>query len=214
MPESVVAVHNDPSPVSQTELFSTAPEMPEGFVYQADFISAGEEQQLVARIQELQFAEIKMHGVIAKRRTVQFGRHYGFETFKLSEAPPPPDFLLPLRDRVAEFAGCEAERLEEVLVTEYRAGAQIGWHRDAPAFDIVVGVSLLGDCTMQFRPWPVVKAAPGVTKRAKPLGQLLAARSVYSLRGSVRTHWQHHIPPTKTLRYSITFRMLRTKPTT
>ncbi len=212
MPESVAAVDNDPSSVNQTELFATVSQMPEGFVYRDDFISAEEERQLVAAIQELPFAEIRMHGVIAKRRTVQFGRHYGFETFKLTEAPPTPDFLLSLRDRVASFSGCDAERLEEVLVTEYRAGAQIGWHRDAPPFDIVVGVSLLGECTMQFRPWPVVKAAPAGTKRAKPLGQHLAARSAYILRGSVRTDWQHHIPPTKTLRYSITFRTLRTKP--
>ena len=152
-----------------------------------------------------------MHGVVAKRRTVQFGRHYGFETFKLTEAPATPEFLLPLRQRVAEFSGQAAERFEEVLVTEYRSGAQIGWHRDAPPFDIVVGVSLLEDCTMQFRRWPVVKAAPAVAgqKRVKPLAQLLQARSAYILQGDVRTRWQHHIPPTKALRYSITFRTLR-----
>ena len=96
-------------------------------------------------------------------------------------------------------------------MTEYRVGAQIGWHRDAPAFDIVVGVSLLGDCTMQFRPWPVVKTAAPGQKRSKPVAQTLAARSAYILQGSARTHWQHHIPPTKALRYSITFRTLRQK---
>lgn len=149
-----------------------------------------------------------MHGVVAKRRTVQFGRHYGFETFKLTEAPPIPDYLLPLRARLGGFAGCTPEQFEEVLVTEYLAGAQIGWHRDAPPFDVVVGVSLLGDCTMKFRPWPVVQAAAPAS-RTKPLQQLLAGRSVYILRGGVRTRWQHHIPPTKTLRYSITFRTLR-----
>ena len=195
--------------MTQTEQFATAHEMPEGFVYQPEFVSADEEQQLVAAIEALQFEEIRMHGVVAKRRTVQFGHRYGFETFKLSDAPAVPDFLLPLRERVGAFARCSAEQFEEVLVTEYRAGAQIGWHRDAPPFDVVVGVSFLGDCTMQFRPWPVVKGTPAGQKRAKPLGQLLAARSAYILQGSVRTRWQHHIPPIKTLRYSITFRTLR-----
>ena len=194
----------------QGELFFS--EMPDGFVYRPEFISASEEGDLAAAIQQLQFEEIRMHGVVAKRRTVQFGRHYGFDSFKLTDAPPIPAFLLPLRARVAEFAGCDAAALEEALVTEYQPGAQIGWHRDAPPFDAVVGVSLLGDCTMQFRPWPVIKTADAGRKRGKPLAQLLAARSAYILRGPVRTQWQHHIPPAKVLRYSITFRTLRTQP--
>ena len=193
----------------QAELFS--PAIPDGFVYRPEFISSTEESEFVAAIQQLQFEEIRMHGVIAKRRTVQFGQHYGFESFKLTEAPPIPTFLLPLRERAGEFAGCDAAAFEEALVTEYQPGAQIGWHRDAPSFDVVVGVSLLGDCTMQFRPWPVIKSADAGRKRGKPLAQLLAARSAYILRGAVRTHWQHHIPSAKTLRYSITFRTLRTK---
>ena len=195
--------------MAQGELFAAAVEMPAGFEYRREIINAAEEQQLAGEIQQLEFDEIRMHGVVAKRRTVQFGRHYGFESFKLTEAPPIPAFLLPLQHRVAEFAGCEPRQLEEALVTEYRPGAQIGWHRDAPAFDIVVGVSLLADCTMQFRPWPVIKAAAAAGKRAKPLSQVLAARSAYILRGAARAQWQHHIPATKMLRYSVTFRTLR-----
>jgi alkylated DNA repair dioxygenase AlkB len=91
-------------------------------------------------------------------------------------------------------------------VTEYPAGAGIGWHRDAPAFDIVVGVSLLSDCTMQFRPWPVEK---GSGHRTKPLAQVLERRSLYILQGPSRTRWQHHIPEAKERRYSITLRTLR-----
>ncbi|HSH39467.1 MAG TPA: alpha-ketoglutarate-dependent dioxygenase AlkB [Chthoniobacterales bacterium] len=197
------------SGMAQAELFASASELPEGFDYRDDFISAEEEQHLVGAIQQLQFEKIRMHGVVAKRRTVQFGQRYGFETFKLSEAPPIPEFLLPLSERVGEFARCDARRLEEVLVTEYAAGAQIGWHRDAPAFDIVIGVSLLGECTMKFRPWPATQPAATRATRVKALSQILAPRSVYILRGSARSKWQHHIPPTKTLRYSITFRTLR-----
>lgn len=195
--------------MNQPDLFSTASELPAGFVYQPEFVSREEEQQLVEAIRQLPFEEIRMHGVVAKRRTAQFGHRYGFESFKLSAAPPPPDFLLPLRARAGEFGGCDADQLEEVLVTEYREGAQIGWHRDAPQFDIVIGISLLGDCTMRFRRWPVEAASSHGSKREKPLAQVLAARSAYILRGSVRTEWQHHIPPTKGLRYSVTFRTLR-----
>jgi alkylated DNA repair dioxygenase AlkB len=37
----------------------------------------------------------------------------------------------------------------------------------------------------------------------------LLPRSGYVLAGDVRTKWQHHVPPAKALRYSITFRTLR-----
>ena len=38
------------------------------------------------------------------------------------------------------------------LINEYRPGAPIGWHRDAPQYDIVGGISLLSTCRMKFRP--------------------------------------------------------------
>jgi hypothetical protein len=34
----------------------------------------------------------------------------------------------------------------------------------------------------------------------------LAPRSAYMLHDEARWGWQHHVPPTKVLRYSITFR--------
>ena len=39
------------------------------------------------------------------------------------------------------------------LINEYPPGAPIGWHRDAPQYDIVFGVSLLSACRMMFRPF-------------------------------------------------------------
>jgi DNA oxidative demethylase len=39
----------------------------------------------------------------------------------------------------------------------------------------------------------------------------LQPRSGYVLAGEARTKWQHSIPPTKELRYSITFRTLQKK---
>ncbi|HEX8311133.1 MAG TPA: alpha-ketoglutarate-dependent dioxygenase AlkB [Chthoniobacteraceae bacterium] len=192
--------------MSQIELFATAPELPAGFVYQAEFISAAEEQALIASFERIDFAEIKMHGVIAKRRAAHFGHGYEYGTAKLKPARAIPEFLLPLRERVARLAGREATEFAEALVTEYPAGAGIGWHRDAPPFDIVVGVSLASECTMQFRPWPVQKPAGA---RRRPLAQLLEPRSVYILRGPSRTDWEHHIPIARSRRFSITFRTLR-----
>jgi alkylated DNA repair dioxygenase AlkB len=180
--------------------------LPDGFVYKADFISAVEEEALIAAIEQLEFGEIRMHGVVAKRRVVHFGQDYAFDSATITPGAAMPEFLAALRLRVGEFAQRAAEDFAEVLVTEYPAGAGIGWHRDAPAFDIVVGVSLLGECTMQFRPWPAEKNAG---RRTQPLAQVLERRSVYILRGASRTGWQHHIPEAKTPRFSITFRTLR-----
>jgi len=193
--------------VSQIELFATEPELPEGFAYKPDLISREEEQTLVRAIERLDFGDVKMHDVVAKRRVVHFGRSYEYQTAALTSAPPIPKFLQELRKRVAKFAERDAEEFAEVLVTDYPPGAPIGWHRDAPGFDIIVGVSLLSDCIMQFRRWPIEKP---IGKRAKVLKQILQPRSAYILRGQSRVAWQHRIPPVKQRRLSITFRTLRT----
>jgi alkylated DNA repair dioxygenase AlkB len=192
--------------MSQLEFFSAESTLPSGLIYSPEFISREEEARLVAEIRGLEFGEIKMHGVVAKRRAAHFGRSYEYESSKLGTAQPVPKFLLSLRERVGEFTRSSPADFLEVLVTEYAAGAGIGWHRDAPAFDFIVGISLLAECTMKFRPWPPGKTS---SKLLKPLSLLLEPRSVYVIRGPARTEWQHQIPPTKRLRYSITFRTLR-----
>src|SRR5438477_10652972 len=88
--------------MKQGDLFAASPRVPQGFVYRPDFISEAEEQQLVALIEKLSFAEVRMHRLVARRRVAHFGRNYDFQTFKLGDAPPIPDFLLPLRQRAAE----------------------------------------------------------------------------------------------------------------
>jgi alkylated DNA repair dioxygenase AlkB len=192
--------------MSQIQLFPMGPELPEGFIYKPQIISHQEEQSLVRATEQLNFAAVKMRDVVAKRRVAHFGRSYEYETAALTSAPPVPEFLLPLRQRVAEFAERDPEEFAEVLVTDYPPGAPIGWHRDAPAFDMIVGVSLLSECKMKFRPWPVEKLP---SKRTKPLTQILQPRSAYILRGPSRNRWQHHIPAGKERRLSITFRTLR-----
>jgi alkylated DNA repair dioxygenase AlkB len=192
--------------VSQIDLLPSEESLPLGLIYRSDFITRGEEATLVAAIKRLSFTAPTMRGVPAKRRTVHFGRSYQFDTFELGDAPPLPDFLRPLRERAALLTSREPEEFIETLVSEYPRGAGIGWHRDAPAFGIIVGISLVAACTMKFRPWPVAK---NLGKRTRPLAKLLQPRSVYVLDGDVRHRWQHHIPPGDALRYSITFRTLR-----
>lgn len=195
--------------MNQLELIAGETKLPGGFLYRADFISKDEEKALVEAIAGLEFSAVVMRGVAAKRRTAHFGRSYEFETFKLGAAPPIPEFLLPLRQRAASLTSDRPEAFAEALVSEYPAGAGIGWHRDAPPFGVIVGISLLTPCAMKLRPWPVQAKGSGQGKRAKPLVRLLEPRSAYVFEGEARSAWQHHIPATAALRYSITFRTLR-----
>ena len=184
----------------QAELFGAEPALPEGFVFQLDFISAAEEQALLEDIARLPLAEAKYKQYTARRRIAYFGFGYDFTANRLGAAPPAPAFLGPLRDKVAAWMSLAPAALEQALVTEYRPGTPLGWHRDAPDFGRVAGVSLGGWARMRLRRYPRGKDTPIVLE--------LAPRSVYQMQGAARWQWQHNIPATRELRYSITFRTL------
>jgi alkylated DNA repair protein (DNA oxidative demethylase) len=177
------------------------PVMLSGFVLQHDFLSVDEEAALIEFIRTLHWGEVRMHGVTAKRRVSQFGYHYSFDSYKLTPAREIPPELLPIRERAARLAGVEPEQFAEALATEYPPGAGIGWHRDAPPFGIVAGISLGAVCRMGFQKG---KGADRQTTSVE-----LPPRSIYLVTGEARKDWQHTIPAVKSLRYSITFRTLR-----
>ena len=185
------------------------PDTPPGFLYQADFISEHEEHRLVDDISRVAFSSFEMRGVVARRRVAFFGASYDAGS---AEIPPIPDFLLPLRERVAELANRDAAEFAMALINEYPPGAPIGWHRDAPQYDIVAGVSLLSPCRMKFRPYispSAAAAASHATRRTATHGITLEPCSAYLIAGDARSRYEHHIPAVATLRYSITFRTLR-----
>ncbi|HYO57024.1 alpha-ketoglutarate-dependent dioxygenase AlkB [Archangium sp.] len=180
-------------------------EAPEGLRYLPGFLSEEEERVLVDGLCRLAFREIHMHGVVARRTVVHYGWDYGYESWRLTPAPPLPRFLEPLRVRCAEAAGLEPDALEELLVSRYPPGAGIGWHRDAPMFGpCVIGVSLLGAARMRFR--------REVGGAYQTFALELAPRSAYILAGAARSSWQHTLPSVKSLRYSLSFRTVRTRP--
>ena len=186
---------------TQTDLFGAEPQLPPGFRYQPALISTAEEAALLVHVRALPFREFEFQGYTGKRRVVSFGWRYDFTDHRLHRTEDIPAFLLSLRERAAAFAGMAAADLQQVLVTEYDAGAAIGWHRDRPVFGDVVGVSLLSACTFRLR-----RDVGGTWERASIEA---APRSVYLLRGPSRTEWEHSIPPVNALRFSITFRNLR-----
>lgn len=180
-------------------------DVPRGFQYREDFITDSDERVLLDAMANVAFSDFTMRGVVARRRVAFFGQSYD-----RSEASPFPEFLLPVRARIAQWAGVESEHFAMALLNEYRPGTPIGWHRDAPQYDTVAGISLLSACRMKFRPYrPPAAATPASPRRSATHEIVLARRSAYLMAQDSRTRYEHHIPPVAEWRYSITFRTLR-----
>jgi alkylated DNA repair dioxygenase AlkB len=183
--------------------FSRPEELPEGFLYRDKFLAQAEESELLHIFRELEFAVYEYHGYLAKRRIVRYGVNYDINARKPSEtAAPVPEFLLGVRERAAEFAGVSPNSLVQAMVSEYSVGAPIGWHRDAPQFETIIGISLGSACRLRLKPY---------SSTGKVLSLRLEPRSIYVMRGAARSRWQHSIPAVEEMRYSITFRTLRSK---
>jgi len=188
----------------QSELFgAAAPALPEGFVYRLEILTIEEERALLAEIARLPLEQAKYKEYTARRRVAYFGHDYDFSANRLGDAPPIPGFLEALRARLARWMGIAPDEFVTALVAEYSPGTPLGWHRDAPDYERVAGVSLGGCARMRLRRYPPAKD--------KPLVLELAPRSAYQMQGVARWQWQHSIPATKELRYSITWRTLRRK---
>jgi len=186
---------------TQETLFpEAAPAMPDGFRYHPALISPQEERALIEHISRLPLKPFEFHGYQGNRNVKAFGYRYDYARRRTEPAGDMPDFLVPLRRRIAEFAGRAPDDFAQVLATEYPAGAGIGWHRDKPQFEEVVGVSLLSPANFRLRK----KSGAGWQRRS----QRIEPRSAYLLSGSVRHDWEHSIPPQAAPRYSVTFRTL------
>lgn len=85
----------------------------------------------------------------------------------------------------------------------YDPGAGIGWHKDRPLFEHVVGISLGAPAALRLR-----RRRPGGFDRASAP---LARRSIYHLSGEARHEWEHSIAEMDVARWSITFRTFSEK---
>jgi alkylated DNA repair dioxygenase AlkB len=189
------------------DLFGTPDKakLPPGMRYVEELIDASEERSLVEFITTLPLKPFEFSGGFRGHRLVtSFGSRYDYAAQRIAKSPEIPLALFPLRDKVAAFASLSASSLQQVLVTQYPPGAGIGWHRDRPHYDEVIGVSLLAPCNFRLR------LKTGQTWRRVSL--TVAPRSAYLLSGKARSEWEHSISPLDAQRYSITFRSLRTSP--
>jgi DNA oxidative demethylase len=181
---------------------ATASDLPEGLVYREEFVDAGEERRLLALFETLDFRTVTMRGQTARRTVRHYGLDYDYESGELVPAEPLPAGMTWLRDRCAALMDREPDDLVQILVSRYPEGAGIGWHRDAPMFGSrIAGVSLRAPCRMRFQRTVAGERSVAAIE--------LAPRSAYLLAGKARWSWQHSIPATKELRYSVTFRTLK-----
>lgn len=181
------------------DLFGT-PSLP-GLASSPDFLSSQEEAELITRVDDAELSPFRFQQWTGKRLTHSYGWSYDFQTGQFTRTDPIPDWLLPIKARAARFAGLEAEELVQALLIRYDPGAGIGWHKDRPVFEHVVGISLGAPATMRFRR----RVGTKFERATAPL----APRSVYHLSGEVRHGWEHSIAEMDAARWSVTFRSLR-----
>jgi alkylated DNA repair dioxygenase AlkB len=181
-----------------TDLFGT-PVLP-GFNSADDIVSVEEEVALIDHIDRQHLTPFRFQGWEGKRLTTSFGWSYDFEKCEAAVAPPMPDWLLTIRGRAAGFARLAPDDLVQALLIRYDPGAGIGWHRDRPIFEHVIGISLGVPAAMRFRR----REGSGFSRVAVPL----APRSIYRLSGGARHDWEHSITEMEATRWSITFRSL------
>ena len=185
-------------------LFPVYPDFPEGFFYYPDFLNEGEEIDLSKEIETIELHNFSFQGFRANRKVASFGYDYSFENGSLSKGKDIPEVFNSFIERVAKIASVANNKFAELLITKYPVGSVINWHRDAPPFDLIAGISLLSDCTFKLRPFEKAKQ-----NRKSVISFPVERRSLYIIKGAARNEWQHSISPVKQIRYSITLRTLK-----
>src|SRR3954454_13691162 len=169
----------------QLSLFAGQSPSPEGLQYAAEFISPTLERELIAHIAALPLKPFQFGQYEGKRRVASFGFRYDYSMRRLEEADLIPEWLGSIIQKVEDFGG-RGTRIGQVLCTEYDVGVGIGWHRDKPHFDRVLGLSLGSPCKFRFR--------RAVGEKWQRYTLEAAPRSLYLMSGESRRIWEHSIP--------------------
>jgi alkylated DNA repair dioxygenase AlkB len=179
--------------MSNLRLFRVPVEGPPGFIYEPDFITPAEEKTLMAEFKKAPLKTFNFKGYESKRRGKSYTKERGF-----------PTKLRPILERVSKFLKIKLETIEHALISEYIPSTGIGWHRDQPPYDKIIGLSFGTAVPFRFRKLSPIKDKKKwehITITAEP-------RSLYVMAGESRSLWQHSIPPVPDWRYSLTMRTI------
>jgi alkylated DNA repair dioxygenase AlkB len=141
---------------AQFQLFGTDDVLPPGLRFAADLLDVHEEAALLAVAAALPLRSARYKEYTARRRVYAYGSRFDFDTYRLrpraiGELPSP---LAVLRGKLARWAEVQEADFVHVMVSEYTPGTPLGWHRDAPDYELIVGVSLGSAARLRLRPWP------------------------------------------------------------
>lgn len=186
-------------------LFAIESVYPPGFSYVENFINKEEENLLLDVITKIELHEFIFKGYTANRKVASFGYDYSFENGSLKKGKDIPSSFGFLIEKVAKHLSILPTAFAELLVIEYPEKCVMNWHRDAPPFGLIAGISLLADCTFRLRPHNKDKQT-----RSSVLSIPVKRRSLYVMQDESRSEWQHSVSPVKQKRYSITLRTLKT----
>ena len=123
--------------------------LPEGLMYVTGFLTEAEEHDVLGLLATFELHPYVLHDTPSRRLVRSFGLALVTGAYDAGPAAPVPAELAWLRDRCAALMGREPGELADLLVTRYPPGAGIGWHRDAPQFGDVGGISLQAACRMR-----------------------------------------------------------------
>jgi len=175
--------------------------LPEGLNYVPGFLAEAGERDVLAVLARFELQPYVLHDTPSRRLVRSFGLARVAGAYDLGPAAPVPVELEWLRERCARSDGTRTGGAGAAARVALPARRGDRWHRDAPQFGDVSGISLLTACRMRFR-----RGRPRAWQTAE---LTLQPRSAYVLSGPARTQWQHHIPAVTAERWSMTFRTLR-----
>ena len=194
-------------------LGTRASALPPGLLLHPSLIDPATERELLQMVAGLPLHAARYKVYTARRRVLAWGARYDFDAgaLQMGSLEQLPPALMALREQLAAFASVAPADFAHAMVTEYAPGTPLGWHRDAPGYEVITGVSLGGHALMRWRPWQPLQ--PPLPVQPRPcrhdiVGLELAPRSAYVMRGPARWAWQHSVAPVPALRYSVTMRTL------
>ena len=177
-----------------------------GLYYKEDFLSTDEEVAILSQIEKEEWDSS------LKRRVQHYGYIYDYKKKNISQDSRKgelPDWLLTLEKKIKTTFNIE-QSFDQVIINEYEPGQGISNHIDCvPCFeDVIVSVSLLSSCVMQF------------SKNSEKHEIILNPRSILLLSRDARYLWKHGIKAVKNdqwqntviprkRRISITFRKIK-----